>query len=315
MRTEDLRCWALSALSIGCRLALPALSVAAQSPAKRAAVSGPSCLDTISLKPRVQTLVYVSARVDESKYPHLREVADLFAQSISQHIRHLLHGQGSVLPRGEPTITWRSVGADDALEVVVQRDGPAELKGVWPRADSTAGIVMLTAAREAIAAGEGTYWPGDAVGDSMQFRVGFALPAPGEIFPFSSGGIAFPAFSVNFPPFTPAQIVSETVPEYPASAMQAKATGTVLVDFEVDSTGHVARESIRNVQLPQAAQAAQLSPIALAADRAFFESVQNWLPTTVFKPAHIGGCPVSQQMRKPITFQMPSTTSPSGNPT
>lgn len=302
MRTGNLRCWALFVLSIGSCIALPALSVAAQSPAQRAPVRGPSCLDTISIKPRVQTLVYVRARFDESKYPALGEMADLFTQSVSQHIRHVLHGHGSVLPRGEPAITWRTVGSDDALEVIVHREGPARLEIVWPRADSTAANVMLAAAREAMAAGDGTYWPGDAEGDSLQFRMGFVLPPPDQLFPLGTGRIAFPAFSVKFPAVTPAEIQSETAPEYPASAKQAKAAGTVVVDFEVDSMGHVARESIRNVQSPQTAQ---LSSASLAANRAFFESVQNWLPTTVFKPAHIGGCPLSQEMRKPITFELP----------
>ncbi|MEO9019451.1 MAG: energy transducer TonB [Gemmatimonadaceae bacterium] len=301
MRAKKLGCWIVFALSMASLTALDVPPARAQSALPGAPTRLPACLDTLSLKPRLQTLVYVRARFDEAKYPALREMVELFAQSISQHIRHVLHGQGSVLPHGEPAITWRTVGSDDVLEVTIHREGPAGLRVVWPLADSTAAVVMLTATKEAIAAGEGTYWPGDAAGDSMQFRVGYVLPAPGEMFPFASGGIAFPAFAVNFPPFTPAVIESETAPAYPATALEAKATGTVTVDFEVDSTGHVARESIRNVQSPEMRQ----SPMALAANATFFESVRNWLPTTRFTPAHIGGCPVSQQMRKPITFDLP----------
>ncbi|MEO7217117.1 MAG: energy transducer TonB [Gemmatimonadaceae bacterium] len=250
----------------------------------------------------MQTLVYVRARLDESKNPELGQMADLFSQSISQRMRGVLHAKGSVIPRAEPTITWRTIGSDNALEVIVHREGPAGLKVVSSRPESAAVIAMLTAARAAMAAGEGTYWPGDAEGDSLEFRVGFVLPPPGQIFPLATSRLAFPAFLVNFPVVTPAEIESETAPEYPASAKQAKAAGTVVVDFEVDSMGRVARESIRNVEAPTTTQ---LSPLALAANQAFFESVQAWLPTTRFTPAHIGGCPVSQQMRKPITFELP----------
>jgi hypothetical protein len=135
----------------------------------------------------------------------------------------------------------------------------------------------------------------------MQFTIAFALPPLGQAFPFGSDRIAFPAFSEKFPSFFAAVITSETAPEYPVAAKQVKAAGVIVVDFDVDSTGHVVPESIRDVRSPQLAQ---LSGMALAAHNEFFESVRSWLPTTRFTPARIGGCPVRQQLRKPITFDL-----------
>jgi TonB family protein len=254
------------------------------------------------VKLNVRTIVYVRAQVDESQTPELGQIADLYSQSISQRIRRALHGQGEALPRGEPAVTWRTIQSDDALQVTVNREGPAALRIVGPQSQARAASLMLAAARDAMAAGEGTYWPADAQGDSLQFTIGFVVPPPGQVFPLNTNRLAFPAFSVNFPAVTPAAMVTTTSPEYPALARQARAKGTVVVDFEVDSSGSVPVESIRNASpAPNAPETA----IAAAASEAFFESVKTWLSTVHFTPAHIGSCAVSQQMRRPITFDVP----------
>lgn len=297
--------WPFAAVSALC-IALGASCLAAQSANNATAGRAIACIDTLSLKPTKQMLVYVRDVIGDSTDSEFGQMADLFTQSISQHVRHLLHGKGEVLPSGEPAITWRQIESQDAshsaLQVTVHRESATTFSITSPAVDSVAGNMLLRAANEAVAVGEGTFWPSETPGDSMQFAIEFVLPPLGQAFPVGADRVVFPTFSVRFPAFTPVAITSTSAPEYPPLAKQIKATGVIMVDFDVDSIGQVPTESIKDVWLPGKPRP---TGDALAIYNEFLNSVIRWLPTAQFAPGRIGSCPIRQHMRQPITFELP----------
>jgi hypothetical protein len=290
--------WSFVATLAVC-IALGATSVEAQSVDAKSAARAVACLDTVSLTPSKQMLVYLRAGVADSADTGFAQMADLFTQSASQHLRQLLHGKGSVLPRGEPAVTWRHIESHPALGVTVHREGPPTFRLLSPRIDSVAGALLLRAAHDAQAAGDGTFWPGETPGDSARFVIEFALPTLGQAFPYGSARVAFPTFSVMFPPFSPVTATGTSAPADPFAGSQLQPTGEVVTDFEVDSTGHVDPSTISEVW-PVGKE--RPTGQALATYNAFLKSVMRWLPTATFIPARIGGCPIRQRIREPITF-------------
>jgi protein TonB len=85
-------------------------------------------------------------------------------------------------------------------------------------------------------------------------------------------------------PDTPARLLRPTKPKYPSEAFTKKIQGVVLVEFLIDSTGHVV-------------QARVIQSIPLL-DAAALEAVRDWL----FSPAIKHGRPVATIARAPVSF-------------
>jgi len=292
--------WKMAALVASfTSIVLCAASVDAQTDVVIPSLRARSCLDTVSLKPSKQMLVYLSGAVADSTDPAFGEMGDLFVQSVSQRMRSRLGGSGSDLPRSEPTITWRDAASHAALRVIVHREGAPTFTLVNTTSPSKADLLLLRVATDAQAAGDGVYWPSTTRGDSAEYTIGFALPSFGQVFPMQLVRTIFPTFLVLFPPFTPTVSTSTTAPADPFAGTNSAASAKVVTSFEVDSTGHVVPSTIAEVW-----PAGKQHPTGTELDtyRSFLNSVIQWLPTATFEPARIGGCPVSQFMRLPITF-------------
>lgn len=289
--------WKISTL-VAC-VVLCAVNAGAQTDVVISSLRAKSCLDTVSLKPSKQLLVYLGGSATDYADAGFVEMGDQFTQSVSQHMRKMLGGSGSALPHGEPALTWRDVVSHSALRVTVHRDSAPTFALLNQSSASRAGILLLTAATQAQAAGDGTYWPSTASGDSAEYTISIDLPPLGQIFPVHATRAMFPTFSILFPPYMPAAPASTTAPVDPFAGSATQASAVVSTEFDIDSTGHVIPSTISE-SWPSGKP--RPGGKELETYSAFLNSVLRWLPTATFSPGRIGGCPVRQSMRLPITF-------------
>jgi hypothetical protein len=265
------------------------------------AVHAISCLDTMSIPPSIPSIVYLRATIKAPADSGVGQMADVFAQSVAMRMRSLLNPKGDTLPRGEPTITWRGIEDHIPLSVTVYRDAAPAFRLLSPHTDSVAVTVLLDAVHKTLADGEGPFWPAGTRGDSLTFGLSFALTDLGKTQLSDHERFAIPVFSVLFPPKVPPKAKLESAPVYPPAEWHAGITATVIMDFRVDSTGHVIRESIKEVWPPT--QKRPTGKLLVAYDD-FLNSVTRWLPNATFEPAHIGGCNVQQLVEEPFTFSL-----------
>lgn len=281
--------------------AFPMRDQTAQATSSVPAAGRNSCTDTVSMVHAVPSVVYIQATIKESTDPRVGKMADIFAQSVAQRLRLMLHQRGDTLPAGEPTITWRTIAPHLSLNVTAYRSERTTYTLLTPHFDSVAAAMLLHASRDAEDADEGVFWPSGMPGDSLNFGLSFALSTPGTVQLSNPERPASPVFSVMFPPVTPAKFIGESSPDYPAAARMIGATGVVIVEFQVDSTGHTTPGTAREIW-----GSTQKHPTGelLAYYNEFLHSVFDWLPTATFAPARVGGCPVSQLVKEPFTFSI-----------
>ncbi len=245
-------------------------------------------------------IAYIYAIVPDSANPRLTQMADEFTQSVAQYLRVLLKAHDDTLPAGEPLIGWRGVKQQGVLAVSASRQASPVFNLLSStQNDSIADTLLLRAARSAQDQGDGIFWSSDETSDSLAFSIGFALSPQGKIELGGSYRSAFPVFSVLSPPETPALFIGTSHPVYPLTTLQLGATGVVIVQFKVDTAGHVLPETVRE-QWPSSTP--RPTGDLLIAYTAFLQSVMTWLPTAAFKPARIGSCPVNQLVEQPFTF-------------
>jgi len=260
-----------------------------------------SCLDTLSTPASIPSIVYIRAEIKEPADSGIAQMADIFAQSVSLRMRTLLNAKGDTLPPGEPLITWRKIEPHIPLGVTIYRNSAPVFQLLSPSTDSVAAAILLTAARKAVDEGEGPFSPEGTAGDSLKFRLGFALTDPGKLNLDDTGRIALPVFSVFFPPQVSARLKHKSLPTYPPSERRAGITAVIIMDFLVDSTGHAIPGSMKEVWSPTKKRP---TGQMLAAYNDFLDSVTRWLPKAEFEPARIGGCKVTQLVREPFTFSI-----------
>ncbi|MDQ2889002.1 MAG: energy transducer TonB [Gemmatimonadota bacterium] len=259
-----------------------------------------ACLDTVSLINARPRIAYIYASVPDSSQPLLGEMADQLAQSVAQRARVLLNAHGDTLPAGEPSLGWRNFRDDLVLEVTALRNGSPRFALVTADTNLAASKFLLHAVQETQATGDGLFWPPEATADSITFGIGFAFKSQGRLATRATYRYAFPVFSVLFPPETPAARQDADVP-YPENARQLGATGVVIIEFKVDSLGHVAPETLKE-QWP--AEVPRPTGALLSVYTDFLQTVMAWLPTARFSPARVGGCPVSQLVSQTFTFDL-----------
>jgi hypothetical protein len=143
------------------------------------------------------------------------------------------------------------------------------------------------------------FWSSDMPGDSLRFAIAFALSPQGRVGLNGAYRSAFPVFSVLSPPETPPLLINGSDLNYPPNSEQMGATGVVVVQFQVDTAGHVVIGTIRE-QWP--ASKPRPTGVLLTAYSGFLEAVMTWLPEATFTPARIGGCPVTKLVQQPFTF-------------
>jgi hypothetical protein len=260
-----------------------------------------ACLDTTSAALTLPVVVYVRADVADSVAQVIGPIADVFAQSVGQRLRELLHGRGDTIPPGEPTITWRNISDENRLIVRIVRDSEPVYELASPHVDSVAAAMLLTAAHIASDSGEAPLWTQISRSDTMVFGIRFELiPASATTLPDDIRAV-FPVFSVMFPPRTPVRPDVHSEPEYPDDLRRMGVSGYVIASFEVDTAGHPLPETIKDVW---PASKERLTGALLTDYNEFAQSVFKSIKAATFTPARLGGCAVPQLVVQPVTFSL-----------
>lgn len=280
--------------------------------------SGGSTRDcVVVLPPNVFTRVAVllDAQATDSAAKAILPAADILTQAVAERIRASISGaSGSAetggtagqLPIADSVVSWRQLGG--SVVVTTHRDGSytwiQKPSTATPRFIETGALDLLTRAlSETSSSGERIFWPEQATGDSLSFRLSFISPVVrpnGKIEPVRVR-VAMPVFTLPVPWFKAAAMVRQPRIDYPLRSEAGAAEGGVTLDFIVDSTGRVDPASVREYWPP-----AMKRPTGYLGDyyRAFLAATVRGLPSGKFEPATVAGCPFSQQVRQLFDFKL-----------
>jgi TonB family protein len=266
-----------------------------------------SCLARIPDSSLVPAVLYLHASemidLDSTARLRVKEI-DLFAQSVSERLRSLLHAGPGKLPVGEPVITWRT--RERALRIIVDRDGrfvtrppPSmregpDLPGTIERSRLLAAAVdSLRADGELLAFTAG---PADSVAFDLLLSPGtfgeFGKPTPPVM------RVGFAVAALLMPVEDTVRVIDLPAPAYPLSQWRQGIEAVVILEFVVDTAGRADRATIRAV--PAAGLVAE--SYKQQAFEAFVNAARAAVERGQFEPARVGGCAVRQQVRLPFNF-------------
>lgn len=117
----------------------------------------------------------------------------------------------------------------------------------------------------------------------------FSRPAPLDAVPGSAGPVADGIHTSATVERIASSLAGNGHPVYPRTLQRANVEGEVLVQFVVDAAGRVERGSITIMQ---------------ATHPLFADAVRDWLPSTRYAPAEIGGTRVRQLVQQTIGFAL-----------
>lgn len=104
---------------------------------------------------------------------------------------------------------------------------------------------------------------------------------------FDAGGDAIYEATLIDERFSPAVLISEPPPKYPAQLQALGIAGKVVLEFVIDTTGRVEPGSIRKLE---------------STHEAFDQAARTTIAAATFKPAHLSRRPVRQLTRQSIRF-------------
>ena len=300
-QTRDATRRAWRALSRVAALSMPGATAAPQ-PGPRVL----SCLDSIPAAAMRRVPVYVAAEIADAEPVGATVVAsmDLLTQALAEQARALLGAAPGQLPPGEPTITWRQL--DHQLLVIAHRDGRLAWRVQSPYwlsdqslGDSGAHHLgrALDAARQN---GEAFLWDDALKRDSLTWLVRLepALLAEGGLVAPPSLRAGFPVFTVLAPPTLPAD-VERIRTNFPMVRIRGF-SGTVRLQFVIDTSGRAVSSTIRGVWPPN--EARLVGPPAFAYD-SLVRVMRLSLQDARFVPARIGRCTISQLVQQAFTYR------------
>jgi hypothetical protein len=256
------------------------------------------------LQPNVFTRVpvLIDTQADESTAAIL-PAADILTQILTERIRKRVGSETGTLSAGDSLVSWQQLGG--SVIVTTKRDGTFTWKNdTTVSADfmGTKGLDILTRAlTEASAGGERVFWPENAKQDSLSFQLSFVTPGVrenGKLEPLKVR-VANPVFTLMIPWFKAAEMSEKPRIDYPIRPQSGSAEGKVVLDFVVDSLGHIDPASVKEV-------APAKKPIGEdgAYYQRFLASTIRGVPSGKYKPATIGGCPINQQVRQSFDFKL-----------
>jgi hypothetical protein len=264
-----------------------------------------SCLDTLSPAAFVRVPVYVEDKAADSSGQALLPGVDTLALHVAAMIRSSLSESTTSLPEGEMLLQWRHVGG--AVRIYVHRDGRFTLWTPPVRGDTlydTSRELLVRSLAALGDAGRKIGWPPDVAGDSAAFDIGYRWPdvAPdGTRYPFVIRSAAIPVFSMAMPRSTELVIRRPPRITYPSEAKYGGVGGVIILQFVVDSTGHVMMNTVKD-QWPT--DRPRLAGWSGSQYQAFVNAAKLALSDALFDPARVGGCPVSQLAVQPFTFTL-----------
>jgi len=112
---------------------------------------------------------------------------------------------------------------------------------------------------------------------------------------------AIPMFSMAMPRSQPVAIRRPGHLNYPPSERSASIEGVIVLQFIVDSTGHVVYKSIKDTW---PTNRPRLTGVSGAHYDAFLNAARLAASEARYDPAKVGGCPVKQVVEQPFTFSL-----------
>lgn len=235
------------------------------------------------------------------------DVANLL-QAVVDRADTLLDAKAGVLPRAEPTITSSAIGHD--LIVVWHRDGQLtshvddESNPRFSERNFAGARLLARALDSAQKAGDVFLnWPGNARGDSIQFRISLRA-SEAEV----SGKIdqppmvlGIPVMSIDVQSEEPVKILKAPQLTYPSYSEAGHATGLVLMQFVVDTSGRADMSTVHDLW-PK--DKPRLVDERSEYYREFRRAAEEAIARARYVPAKIGGCPVRQMVEQPFSFEL-----------
>lgn len=286
-----------------------------------------ACMQTLpaSVFTRVPVYLVISER-DSGAAKLLHYDAALLAERVAIRTRTLLGARPDSLPAGEPRVDWQSHGG--SVMVTVHRSGPVTWRidttavatnadgetldeyretGIpeWQRRQRPSTLLLAEAMRAEVAADPPFFvWPADARGDSLRIALRFTHPTikpTGVVAGSVEERPAFPAFTLAEPWTTDVEELRSGRVEYPGHSSTRGVTGTIILEYAVDTLGMVEMRSVRDSwqskrPRPQGDRARHYA--------AFVDAARRSLVKSRHRPALVGGCPIRQIVQKPFTYSI-----------
>jgi hypothetical protein len=263
------------------------------------------CVKSISRADMLPLPVYLDARMAGHTEEALTVQADLIAKDVVTELRVLLGGSDSLIPDAAPSIKRYSVPAE--LIVTARRDGQMSWRGISESGDSAA-IALLSAALDSARRHNAAImlWPDGYAADSLVVRLSL-LPVDFEeaagfdtLYPKH---LRFRAFAMPYPtesPALPANDHQHIV--YPRYSETHRVSGTLLVQFVVDTSGRVDMSTFRDLW---PSNKPRLTGELGDYYTQFVAAVRDYAEKAKFTPARVGACKLRQMVQMPIEFVQP----------
>lgn len=276
--------------------------VGAQRPSMAVAQWEPNeCLATIPNSELTRVPVFATVEMADGLQHSVPSDLANTLQAVADRARGIVNNGPDTLPAGEPALTWRDLGG--VVRGVWHRDGrlTSSVAG-----DSSRGIGLLARALDAAQGAGDTFmvWPDTVRADSLVFYFSLVRPmvdTAGTVHAVTERPIV-PVFSIGAPrQRTVAWLARGTMPQYPRDAFREGATGTVVLQFVVDTSGRADTTTFRDIwpgdrPRPTGASAAYYN--------GFLDTARRSIATARFRPARIGRCAVRQVVWEPFTFDI-----------
>jgi protein TonB len=173
----------------------------------------------------------------------------------------------------------------------VVRDEPVKLVLTEPPAKGFQTVALLTEIPDVIPPidlKERPLDPRDFTGRGAEGGLASGIEgATAKVDVFDTGADAIYEATLADTRFSPAVLISEPAPRYPPQLQAAGITGRVLLEFVIDTTGHVEPASIRKIE---------------STHDAFDASARATVTAAIFRPARMSARPVRQLTRQSIRF-------------
>lgn len=252
-----------------------------------------------------RTEVYLHATIADSGNSALVVQADLMAQDVAETMRTRIGGTSNELPFGDSVVKPWSVPA--VLIVTVHADGSATRRAVSQSGDTLATSMLLDAFDNVRKNGKALIiWPAGYAADSLVVRLVLwptALTRDGSMRMIKATHSQFGVFRILEPIEHPALAKpNNPIPEYPYSNMVHRVTGSLLLQFVVDSSGFAVPSTMRDMW-PRG-NPRLTGELGRYYDD-FVEATKSAVARWQFYPAAVGSCHVNQTVQLPIQYKIP----------
>lgn len=260
-----------------------------------------ACVESIPDSALVPTVLYLHPSepvdLDTAAIAQIDGI-ELVTQLVADKLRKVLRAVPDTIPKGEPLITWRNY--NDPVLVTGYPDGQFL---PLPMVDSTGAAItshplLATLIDSLRADGERFLWTPSNAGDSARFAlelVAAQFGADGKL-THPAVRIGLPVATIMAPRMQAVKVTKARVLRRPEFERRPPYTGTITMEFVIDSAGRAVPSSIRNV-----------SPPWLTADMvviydAYVGAVRRHIEATIYEPARVSRCGVSQLIRQTFDF-------------